>query len=267
MKNIFTLTFFLALAAANAQQITSTFDTDTEGWIVTGDATSANPNYMATGGNPGGYVSADDTAAGGVWVWSAPEKFLGNKSDSYGKSLSFDLKQSSLNSQFDDSDIIITGADMTISLDLSNNPGIDWTHYSVVLDETLPWKLGFITSSTLATAVQIQTVLSNISGLKIRGEYVSGSDTGGLDNVILETNNLAVDSHSSSQSGIYPNPATDTVYFRESISDLTLYDLQSKKINIKISENAMDISELPKGIYILKCTSEGKNIVQKIIKK
>lgn len=267
MKKIFTLTLFLVLAVANAQQISSTFDTDTEGWIVTGDATSANPNYVATGGNPGGYVSADDTATGGVWVWSAPSKFLGDQSDSYGKTLSFDLKQSSLNSQFDDSDIIITGADITISLDLSSNPGIDWTHYTVVLDETLPWKFGFITSSTLATTLQIQTVLSNISSLKIRGEYVSGSDTGGLDNVILETNRLAVDSHSTLVSGIYPNPATDTVYFRASVSELTLYDLQSKKIDINISQNAVDITTLPKGIYILKFTSEGKNMVQKIIKK
>ena len=267
MKNTFTLTFFLMLAIANAQQVSSTFDTDTEGWVVTGDATSANPNYVATGGNPGGYVSADDTAAGGVWVWSAPAKFLGDQSGSYGRTLSFDLKQSSLDSQFDDSDIIISGADMTISLDLSNNPGTDWTSYSVVLDETFPWKFGFITSATLATAEQIQTVLSNISSLKIRGEYVSGSDTGGLDNVILQTNALATTSYSTSQFGIYPNPATDTVYFHESVSDLTLYDLQSKKIDIQIAENTIDISELSKGVYILKFTFEGKNIVQKIIKK
>lgn len=267
MKKTFTLTFFLVLAVANAQQITSTFDTDTEGWIVTGDATSANPNYVATGGNPGGYVSADDTAAGGVWVWAAPPKFLGDQSDSFGKTLSFDLKQSSLDSQFDDSDIIITGSDITISLDLSNNPGTDWTHYSVILDETFPWKFGFITSPTLATAEQIQTVLSNISSLKIRGEYVSGSDTGGLDNVILETNRLAVDSHSAPKFGIYPNPATDTVYLPENVSEATLYDLHSKKISIKISENAVDISALSKGIYFLKFTSEGKSLIQKIIKK
>ncbi len=267
MKKTFTLTFFLVLAVANAQQISCTFDTDTEGWIVTGDATSANPNYVATGGNPGGYVSADDTAAGGVWVWSAPEKFLGDQSDSYGKTLSFDLKQSSLDSQFDDSDIIISGADITISLDLSNNPGIDWTHYSVVLDETFPWKFGFITSATLATTAQIQTVLSNINSLKIRGEYVSGSDTGGLDNVILETNRLAVESYAASVFGIYPNPATDTVYLPESISEVTLYDLHSKKINLNISQNVMDISDLPKGIYILKFAYEGKSLVQKVVKK
>jgi hypothetical protein len=37
----------------------------------------------------------------------------------------------------------------------------------------------------LATETEIKTVLSNITTLRIRGEYISGNDVGDLDNVIL----------------------------------------------------------------------------------
>lgn len=266
MKNILTVTTFLILAVANAQQITSTFDTDVDGWLISGDATSAIPNFIAEGGNPGGYASADDTAAGGVWVWSAPEKFLGNQSESFGKELSFDLKQSSLDSQFDDSDIIITGNGITIIFDLASNPGLDWTHYSVRFNTTNLWKINNLFGEP-ATDAQILSVLSNISSLKIRGEYVSGSDTGGIDNVILQTGILAVNSFDPSTLKCYPNPASDRIYFSEQVSDVSIYDLLGKKINLKMQQQSVDVSQLPKGIYTVKIHSANQTQTKKIIKE
>ena len=170
MKNIIKLCAFLTVGFINAQQISSNFTTNAEDWMVVGDATSAFPLYVAQGGNTGGYVSADDTAAGGVWYWSAPAKFLGDQSSSFGKTLSFDLKQSSINSQFDTDDIIISNGQITITYDHAYNPGLDWTSYSVVLDTINAWKIDDITSGELATSEQIMTVLSNILSLAIRQE-------------------------------------------------------------------------------------------------
>ncbi len=271
MKNIIKLCAFLTVGFINAQQISSNFTTNAEDWMVVGDATSAFPLYVAQGGNTGGYVSADDTAAGGVWYWSAPAKFLGDQSSSFGKTLSFDLKQSSINSQFDTDDIIISNGQITITYDHAYNPGLDWTSYSVVLDTINAWKIDDITSGELATSEQIMTVLSNILSLKIRGEFITGSDTGGLDNVILAKDILTINSFSSTQVRLYPNPTTGILRFSNP-KDLTfdkveVFDLLGKSIStIEIHNAQIDLSSFPTGVYILRLISAEKVLQKKIIK-
>ena len=167
--------------------VVSSFSMENDGWLVVGDAEGGGgePDYVTTGGNPGGYLSADDDAAGGTWYWSAPEKFLKDQSRAYGKTLSFDLKQSSTSSQFDNTDLILEGNGITLALDLSSNPDTDWTAYSVRLDSSSDWKHDSLEGAT-TSAEEIKMVLSSLDRLWIRGEYVDGRDTGGLDNVVLE---------------------------------------------------------------------------------
>ena len=166
--------------------IRSTFDAHDDDWQVAGDAEDGRqtPQYLTTGGNPGGHIAANDDVAGGVWYWSAPQKFLGNQAAAYQKRLSFDLKQSTLNSQFDEADVMLVGAGQTLVLDLANNPGTDWTSYSVMLSESANWKRGDLAGES-ATSADLRAVLGDLTQLWIRGEYVTGSDTGSLDNVIF----------------------------------------------------------------------------------
>jgi hypothetical protein len=165
----------------------SSFDTDDEGWKVIGDAqhNSTQPDYMPGGGNPSGYVSATDDVAGGTWYWEAPQKFLGDQSAAYNGVLAFDLKQSDTSSQFDAHDVILTSDQFELALifDTPNNPGTDWTSYSIPLNETAGWLLEG--SGEAPTQDQMQRLLSALTGLRIRGEYRNGPDTGGLDNVVL----------------------------------------------------------------------------------
>ena len=275
MKKTLIILAFLIINTINAQQISSNFNTDDEGWVVIGDATSALPFYFAEGGKTGGYVSADDTAAGGVWFWSAPAKFLGDQNTSLGKTLSFDLKQNSLSSQFDDNDIIISSPEITIVLDLPNNPDIEWTSYSVTLDATFPWKIDNITNGALATSEQILAVLSNITSLKIRGEYVSGADTGGLDNVILENNILDTNSFSTLQLIFFPNPSSGifNIQTNNSIENasITISDLNGRIVHQSLFENlqnkALDLNYLQNGIYLLNISNGTYNYAQKLVKK
>jgi alkaline phosphatase D len=166
--------------------IASYFDRDDEGWMVVGDAQggSAIPDYENKDGNPGGYVSANDNAAGGVWYWSAPEKFLGNRSSSFGKKLSFSLKQSSTDNQFDADDLILFGADKKIVYNTSRNPDTTWTDYSVVLKEATGWTYNDSDGDPVSRNDFIK-ILRDLTALHIRGEYVTGEDIGGLDSVIL----------------------------------------------------------------------------------
>jgi hypothetical protein len=163
-------------------EISSTFDANTEGWSFIADVREF--DWIASGGNPGGYLEAVDFTTGEVWYFVAPTKFLGDKTAYSGGTLQFDLKQSSTSSQFDSEDVVISGGGLTIVIDLAGNPDVDWTHYSIHLDTTSDWRIGTL-SGAMATQAEIDAVLSNITNLHIRGEYVSGSDTGGIDNVVM----------------------------------------------------------------------------------
>jgi hypothetical protein len=169
-------------------KIASYFSQDDEGWKVIGDAQgeSAMPNYINKNGNSGGYISANDNIAGGVWYWSAPEIFLGNKSSTYGKELSFSLNQSSTDNQFDADDLILVGANMKIVYNTSKNPEITWTDYSVKLSEEAGWTYNDLNGDSVSRN-DLKKILSDITAIYIRGEYVTGEDTGGLDTVILHS--------------------------------------------------------------------------------
>ncbi len=57
----------------------------------------------------------------------------------------------------------------------------------MLLSATAGWKIGEL-NGTVPTESEFQSVLSNLTSLQIRGEYISGADTGDLDNVILNGN-------------------------------------------------------------------------------
>lgn len=167
--------------------VSSRFDTGTEGWLLSGDTTSALPSYISTGGNPGGYIHGIDTAAGDTWYWQAPATFLGNVSSAYGRSFNFDMRMRGGSNIFSDSDVVLAGAGLTLAYDFNYLPAnVVWTSFSVILSETAAWRVGSL-SGPLATQMQIQSVLSNLTLLRIRGEFISGADNGDLDNVILST--------------------------------------------------------------------------------
>ena len=182
---IATILSALFTSTSYAATISSTFDTDDEGWIIQGDATSSLPAYQATGGNPGGHIEADDRITGGVWYFSAPDKFLGDISSAYNQTLDFDLKQTGSGSQFNAKDVILNGAGLELSIDAGPNPlpvG-DWVSYSVLFNESAGWLNGGIA----ATQSELQTVLGSLTQLRIRGEFIAGADTGRLDNVVVNT--------------------------------------------------------------------------------
>ncbi len=164
----------------------SFFDTDDEGWTVTGDAQGGamQPDYFPDGGNPGGYISAADNVVGGTWYWNAPAKFLGDKSCAYNRALNFDLRQSDLTAQFTAPDVLLFGAGLVLAFDTPFNPGLDWTRFSVPLTETAGWRVGALNGPP-ATQQEFQTVLAALDSLWIRGEFHSGANIGGLDNVTL----------------------------------------------------------------------------------
>ncbi|MFG0246875.1 MAG: laminin B domain-containing protein [Phycisphaerales bacterium JB052] len=175
-----TLALSCTIATAGGDRTLGSFDTDSEGWSTDKDARDF--RWEATGGNPGGFIAADDIGSGEYWRFAAPSAYLGDRSSSYGFALSYELKQlGTVGTVTNQNDIEIVGSGMTLSYQFAVAPGGEWTAFSVDLVPGVGWMVG----SDPASEAQIRSVLSDVTGLSIRGEYRVGADSCGLDNFVL----------------------------------------------------------------------------------
>jgi predicted ribosomally synthesized peptide with SipW-like signal peptide len=160
-------------------------DETDDGWQLFGDATTADAQVVSSGGNPGAYLEGVDTATGGIWYFDAPGSFLGDQSAFAGGALGYDLQQSPDGTLVRD-DVVLVGAGTTLVYrydSVSEFPAVTpaWSEYETPLDTTAGWTVGSATGPA-ATPTEIAAVLGDLTALRIRGEFVNGNDTGGLDN-------------------------------------------------------------------------------------
>lgn len=172
--------------------VESRFLKNAENWKITGDANGSNEEQAEAsydGGVQDGYIHAKDDAAGGTWYFSAPQVYLGDKSNYYGAILNFSLFQhSAMNDQFENNDVVFKNGEKMVTYTFKNYPEEDWTAYSITIDADSDWMKGNFDSETPATREDIEAVLANVTEFWIRGEYEGGSDEGGLDEVEITKN-------------------------------------------------------------------------------
>jgi hypothetical protein len=186
--------FTLDLAFARGGSVGSDFSTGDEGWKVvsfenlTTDnfaiVATYNPTFNLTGGNPGGYISTSDQDNGDL-TFSAPGKYLGNVSGATG--LSYDLIYPVGAINYQPTDVILMGHGETLLWKSSPDivPGPSWMSVNLQFVPSTEWHVD-TSNGPLATAADFASVLGNLSGLFIRGEYTTGViETPGLDNVRL----------------------------------------------------------------------------------
>ncbi|MDQ7917945.1 laminin B domain-containing protein [Mesonia sp. MT50] len=185
---------FASCGNANKKEalVESRFLKNTEVWKITGDANGGKGEQAEAsfdGGVQDGYIFAKDDAAGGTWYFSAPQAYLGDKSNFYGATLNFNLFQhSAIKDQFENNDVIFKNGEKKITYAFKNYPKQDWTAYSIPIDADNNWMKGNFNNEMPATKEDIKAVLSNVTEFWIRGEYESGGDEGGLDEVEITKN-------------------------------------------------------------------------------
>jgi len=68
---------------------------------------------------------------------------------------------------------------------------------------------------------------------------------------------------------IYPNPSTDkiTIELKNNVKlkKALLYDITGKQVKIRMTDNTINVSKLPRGIYVLKLNTSKGSIEQKVV--
>lgn len=171
---------------------TSTFSASSEGWTIVSFNNLSGDNYgvmgtyasdyHAAGGNPGGFISASDPDSGD-FTFSAPAAFLGSSSPAYNTNLTYDLASEAPQS-YVTTDVILTGAGSRLLYIPSPTvvPTASFQTVTVPLATTSAWHVNS-TGGPQPTALEFQSVLANLTGLYIRGEYANGPEVTNLDNV------------------------------------------------------------------------------------
>ena len=171
--------------------VSSTFDANDEGWRTQNDAVGApTPIYTAAGGNPGGAIEGIDPNYGTTWRFVAPAGYHGDFSSAYGGVLSYDLRFTLNGSTaplnpFVASLVLIDTPGLQLGY-VGSDPTLDiWNHFDIPLTASGWFVNG--AGGVAATEAQMQTVLANMTNLRIRGEFNSGPDLAFLDNVVLSS--------------------------------------------------------------------------------
>jgi hypothetical protein len=151
----------LAVHAASALTIESTFDAGLEGWTtsVGGELT-----FVANGGNPGGFLQQTDIDLSDMFVM-APASFLGDLSAFLNGSLSFDARQvSGAGEKYAPFGFVtLFNGGNAVSADIAGAgaPSTDWTTFSVNLTpagfQTTPEALAAVLSNVTIIAVQLES--------------------------------------------------------------------------------------------------------------
>jgi len=178
---LFPMIVIVFLMLVNTQvnaDLVSTFDSSAEGW--TGDDPTNHDwgfvTWQSTGGNPGGYLKGTETSpTGGTGYFMAPASWTGNFSPYIGGTLKYDVEIISGTSYFADDDVRIYSGSNYLSCQLSNAYWTGWKTFEVNLNAA-----NFGVSGTV-----FNNIMSNVTALWIRGEYINGSEAEGLDNVFL----------------------------------------------------------------------------------
>lgn len=182
----------LALTAGQALSgVAYSFDDDEMGWSIVNDGTG----FMwddTIGNNGDGAIRARDVVSGNIWMFSAPSEYLGNLGGLYGNTISYDIlgiTGSHTNLGGDRADIILQGAGLSIGIDAGTQPVNDqWTSASALVSVAADWRIlssfsDATLTGSLATQGQIESVLGDMTGFYIRGEYTNGGDATAIDNV------------------------------------------------------------------------------------
>ncbi len=183
MKTMRTMAAAIAFAScgpvlAGPPPVVSDFSTNAEGWSTVDLLGPTGPDTVTWGS--AGFIATEDTH---TWhVFSAPQKFLGDKSGFAGGTLSLRLSDSMSDPPPGWPVAFITNGTTRLASWPFAVPGPEFTSFSFVLDAG-SW---VTTASSHPSGAEFATVLGGLVGLYINADFrTGGDDYARLDDVVL----------------------------------------------------------------------------------
>jgi hypothetical protein len=184
-------------AQASPPATTSTFPTDTENWSAISCNLSGDPTvrpyattFSASGGNPGGAVQVSDLDNQYSYAMAPMRYFGGNYLLFAGGEVSYDVKISFTGSSVLSLPVpyvVLTGGGQSAYYLPEIVPPFAPTVYRTVrapLIASRHWRFGSPTGPA-ATPAQFSQLLKYVDGIRVRTEFVLGTDTGFVDNFAI----------------------------------------------------------------------------------
>ncbi|WP_426476726.1 T9SS type A sorting domain-containing protein [Chryseobacterium sp. CBSDS_008] len=272
MKKLFIL-FLSICGVCDAQVFSENFNGNAlpTGWTVENPDTAYNWNVGAQNGFasfPDGAAFFDDDDAGptGVNTNARLTSPVINLTGASSPKLSFNYAN------------MIYDLDSTLKVEVFN--GTSWIQVFTVSGEAGVWDLDFNTFSYIITsyaqAANIDLTPYANAAFKLRFVYDDAGDYSYgvvVDNVKITSGVLAAsEALHSDDVKIYPNPVKDNVHItlasQNRIEKISITDMSGKLIKTFNKESDVyDLSDIPKGAYVLMITTNKEVLKKKVLKK
>lgn len=148
--------------------------------------------------------------------------------------------------------------------------------YDFTANKLSAWFNPDLTTFTAATPTTLTNTpavaIVNLGGFILRQENANSTPTITIDELKISTTtpSLSVKQNAIAGLSIYPNPVTKgTLYITSnsaSAKSVAIFDVLGKQVlNTKTSNNAVNVSNLKGGVYIVKITEDGKTDTKKLV--
>jgi len=181
-----------------------------------------------------------------------------------------------INNNMDISTLQIVSSSHTVSLELKDNNVVIFKFENILLPDSTKNKSG--SQGFVKYSIKPKTGLTDDTEVGNKADIYFDYNTAVVTNTVSNTFVTvipkgaidAVNTVSDNESVIYPNPATNGFYVKTANpTSVTLFALSGEKLwtkNISV-DKYLDISSLPKGMYIVKLVTENGITEQKVMKQ
>lgn len=256
MKKIYTLLLTAALAfGANAQNLVTngSFGTELTGWTAGPSASYTLPTLVAGDGSDGAN-SANYVATATTGFYQEVPVIAGNtlKISFWYKATGDDTDARIWSNYKDAADVIIYQATATA-------------------DDPLRSNNGYLAPATTWTQFEVTVVApANVTKLVFAVRAYNGG-TVSFDQFSVIDQTLGVKQNQIEGLKVYPNPVTNGTFYintnANTTKEVVVYDVLGKQVVKTSTTNAVNVSNLKGGVYIVKITEDGKTATRKLVIK
>jgi len=281
MKKLYTLLFTAVLAfSATAQTTISQWDFDAATPAAAMLPSTGSGTFSTIGGvednlTSGAMPAGNPSTGKGYSIKTFPEQGVASGTAGYQFNVStvgyssigitFDPRSSNTGSKWQQFEYSIDGTSWIV---LSNNGGLLGNDFANPVSLTLPATANNNANFKFRIVSIFEPSTSNYAAVGATSTYGTGG-AWRIDNFTVTGGTLGVKQNSIAGLQVYPNPVVDGKLYINTTANaskaVAIYDVLGKQVVNTTTENAVNVSSLNAGVYIVKVTEEGKTATRKLV--